>query len=63
MPAPEARASGRILMVGALSIRFVRDNWVAPLRQSYDAAFVDIAPLRSAYSRELTEQYLCRLIQ
>jgi hypothetical protein len=50
-------------MVGALSISFVRDNWVTPLRVAYDAAFVDVSPLFNAYSRDFVEPYLYRIIQ
>lgn len=59
----DGSTSGRILMVGALSIRFVRDNWVEPLRSRYDAAFVDVSLLRSAYSDDFHEHYLYRIIQ
>lgn len=55
----------RILMVGALSMQYVRDNWVRPLQKmkQYDSDFVDVSPLLSAYSMAWVEQYLYALIR
>ncbi|GAB6039379.1 glycosyltransferase family protein [Endothiovibrio diazotrophicus] len=58
-----AAGSGRILVVGALSIGYVRDHWVEPMREALDAVFVDVSLLRDAYRGDFHEKYLYRLIR
>lgn len=52
----------RILMVGALSIPYIRENWVEPLRELYDADYVDATLLLGTYKKQFAEKYLYRIL-
>ncbi|MTV49662.1 glycosyltransferase [Heliobacillus mobilis] len=53
----------RILMVGALSIQYVKDNWVKPIREMYDAACIDVSPLLASRKNGYHEQYLLEVLR
>ncbi|MCI4624369.1 MAG: glycosyltransferase [Candidatus Magnetoovum sp. WYHC-5] len=53
----------QILMIGALSIKYINDSWVKPLRQMYECTFVDVSPMLSVYSNGFHEAYIKRLIK
>jgi len=53
----------RILMIGALTMQYIRDNWVLPLKELYDVDFVDISPLLSCYKSTFYEHYLYSIIR
>jgi len=53
----------RLLVVGALSIGYVRDHWVAPLRRYLDAVFVDVSPLLEAEQDGFHEHYILRILK
>ncbi|MBF0337358.1 MAG: glycosyltransferase [Nitrospirae bacterium] len=52
-----------ILMVGALSIRYVRDNWVETVGRMYDATFIDVTPMLNAYKNGYHEFYILRVLR
>ncbi|MTV49664.1 glycosyltransferase [Heliobacillus mobilis] len=53
----------RILMTGLLSVSYIRDNWVEPLRRMHEVTCVDLTPLLSIYQNGYHEKYLLSLIQ
>ncbi|MBF0539470.1 MAG: glycosyltransferase family 1 protein [Nitrospirae bacterium] len=52
-----------LLMVGALSIRYVRDNWVETVRRMYDASFIDVTPMLNVYKNGYHEGYILRALR
>ncbi|KJU81641.1 hypothetical protein MBAV_006168 [Candidatus Magnetobacterium bavaricum] len=53
----------RILMVGALSISYVRDNWVETVRRMYNATFIDVTPMLNVYKNAYHEHYILRVLR
>lgn len=53
----------RQLVVGALSIAYVRHHWVDPLRRLYHAVFVDVSPLLNAERDNFHEGYILRILR
>lgn len=52
-----------ILMIGALTIQYVKENWVLPLKEKFDAHFVDVSPILQVYGKDYCEQYLYGVIR
>ena len=54
----------KIIMIGALSIRYIRDNWVEPMRKLFDTTFVDVSPILSVNrNTDFVEKYIYALLR
>ena len=54
---------GPILMIGALTMTYVRDSWVRPAQAELGATCVDVAKLLVAEGVQWTERYLYSVLQ
>lgn len=54
----------RVIMIGALSIQYIRDNWADPLKKLFDTTFVDVSPLLTVYrNTNYVEKYIYSLLR
>jgi len=54
----------KIIMIGALSIQYIRDNWVVPMRKLFDTTFVDVSPILSIYrNTDYVEKYIYAILE
>lgn len=52
-----------ILTVGALSLPYVNDNWVMPMRKLFNCDFIDVSPLLNCYDSQFVEQYIYSIVR
>lgn len=54
----------KVIMVGALSIQYIKDNWAVPLKELFDATFVDVSPILSVHrNTDYVEKYIYSLLR
>ncbi len=53
----------RILMIGAVSIQYIVENWVEPLKELAETHLVDVSLLVKAYGKDFCQQYIFNILR